>query len=367
MKPVLAVYAAYSMRSGAATNHMDECIQDALDEIEYVTGETTTQWGAQRERDGHKKPFDLEYVEVGNEDNLGSGGRTYNQRFTAFHDAIKAKYPNLKLISTATSGFRPPLTTTPDVIDDHYYRTPEQLAQTGFPYDRYSRTLPKIFVGEYASQTPGANRQTTPCLADALGDAAFLTSLERNSDVVIMSSYAPLFVNINPGGTQWQTDLIGYDALSSYGSPSYYVQKIFNLNHGDTILNVSADHMPTYTYTPPAPRARRGGGAAREPQPIQIPTLHFGATRDRRSGLIYLKIVNPTESEQSVDIKTTGVSSIAPSGKSIVITGTGPLDTNAINDPVHIVPVTTTIKGVAADFTRTLPPYSATVLVYRGR
>jgi len=364
MQPVLAVYAAYSMRSGAATNKLDECVQDAVDEIEYVTGDTNTKWGAQRAKDGHRKPFNLEYVEIGNEDNLGSGGRTYDQRFTAFHDAIKARYPKLKLISTATSRFQA-LTRVPDVIDDHYYRAPQALAQTGFQYDNYDRSKPKIFVGEYASQTPAPNRQMTPCLGDALGDAAFLTSLERDSDVVIMSSYAPLFVNVNPGGMQWQTDLIGYDAMTSFGSPSYYVQKIFNLNHVDAILTDNGVNIPKYEYTPPVGRGGRGG--ATPPQPTQLPSLDFNATRDTKSGTIYLKVVNTSDTDQAVQVKISGVTSIASAGEMVAISGKGPLDTNTINDPTHIIPVTSKVSGLGTSFTRTFSKYSVTVLLIKGR
>ena len=107
-------------RQGTITNELDFCVQEVLDEIEYVTGDANTKWGAQRVKDGHPAPFKLQYVEIGNEDNLGSGGRTYNDRFTKFYDAIKARHPDLKIISTAPSNTRIVTTRTPDVMDDHY-------------------------------------------------------------------------------------------------------------------------------------------------------------------------------------------------------------------------------------------------------
>jgi hypothetical protein len=128
---------------------------------------------------------------------------------------------------------------TPDLIDDHFYNTPRAMARTSNQYDGYSRTAPKIFVGEWASQ----EGRPTPDLNAALGDAAWLTGLERNSDVVLLEAYAPMLVNVNPGGSQWPTNLLGYDALHSYGSPSYYVQQMFARNHGDVVL-------PATQYSP---------------------------------------------------------------------------------------------------------------------
>src|SRR5205807_3023497 len=125
----------------------------------------------------------------------------------------------------------------PSVFDEHYYRNAFEMESDATHYDSYSRTGPKIFVGEWATR----EGQPTPNMNAALGDAAWMTGMERNSDLVIMSCYAPLFVNVNPGGMQWRTDLIGYNALSSYGSPAYYAQKMFSLNHGDKVLAASAE------------------------------------------------------------------------------------------------------------------------------
>ena len=145
----------------------------------------------------------------------------------------------------------------PDLLDDHFYMTiPTALAQAHL-YDDYSRTATKIFVGEWATNSPRTG--DTPMMAFALGDAAWLTGLERNADIVQMNAYAPVFVNVNPGGRQWAVDLIGYDALTSFGSPSYYVQKMFSNNRGDVVLPASFDHLPMLTVDqiPVAPRRRR--------------------------------------------------------------------------------------------------------------
>jgi alpha-L-arabinofuranosidase len=244
MKPLLAVYAGYSLEQ----HHVDPgatltpFVQDALDEIEYAAGDTSTKWGAQRAKDGHPKPFPIQYVEIGNEDNFDRS-RSYDGRFAQFFDAIKARYPKLQLIATMPVESR-----VPDVIDDHYYRTSADMARDSGHYDNYSRTAPKIFVGEWAS-TEGS---PTPTLQAALGDAAWLTGLERDSDVVVMEAYAPLLVNVNRGASQWGTNLIGYDALSSFGSPSFYMQSMFAEYTGNLVVpNEVSVNMPSVPEVTP--------------------------------------------------------------------------------------------------------------------
>jgi alpha-N-arabinofuranosidase len=206
MQPVLAVYAGYSMHQHHVEpgEALQPYVQDALDEIEYVTGDTTTKWGAERAKDGHPAPFGLNYVEIGNEDWFDHSN-SYDGRFTQFYNAIKAKYPNLKCISTV--GSTEPRaervhSVQPDLLDDHFYRSQEEMEAHAHDYDAYPRTGPKIFVGEWATRVGSP----TPNLAGALGDASWMTGMERNSDLVLISSYAPLFVNVSPGAMQWRTD-----------------------------------------------------------------------------------------------------------------------------------------------------------------
>jgi alpha-N-arabinofuranosidase len=244
MEPVLAVWAGYALggehvEPGPA---LQPYIDEALEEIEYVTGGGDTVWGARRIKDGHPNPFPLTYVEVGNEDEFDRSS-SYNGRFSQFYDAIKKKYPNLQAIATAPVRSR-----TPDVIDDHYYRSARQM-ENDHHYDTQSRKGPKVFVGEWASR----EGDPTPTMNAALGDAAWLIDLERNSDLVIMEAYAPLLVNVNAGAKQWATDLIGYDALHSFGSPSYYVQSMFAKNHGARLLPVETEAVhdkPPAIFTP---------------------------------------------------------------------------------------------------------------------
>jgi alpha-N-arabinofuranosidase len=190
----------------------------------------------------------------------------------------------------------------------------------------------------------------------ALGDAAFMTGLERNADIIKMASYAPLFVNVNPGGMQWRSDLIGYDALSSYGSPSYYAQKMFSAYLGTTSLPLTEEGVPTQQWTP---KARKN----QPPAPARtIPALYFSATRDDGKNELYVKVVNTVGTAQAVRIDLTGAKRPAPAGTQVVLAGAAPEDTNTITNPVRLVPVESTATGFAPSFSRTFAPYSVTVL-----
>ena len=253
VQPLLAVFAGYALGGEYVEPgpKLTPFVQDALDEIEYVTGDAkTTTWGARRAADGHPAPFPLTYVEVGNEDWFDKSG-SYDGRFTQFYDAIRARYPKLQLIATADVKGR-----VPDLKDDHYYRSAAEMESDSGHYDAAPRTGPKVFVGEWAS-TEG---NPTPTLQAALGDAAWLTGLERNADVVRLECYAPLLVNVNPGASQWGTNLIGYDALNSFGSPSYYVQAMFGANQGDVTLPVTYTPSGAPDAAAPLPSGRVGVG-----------------------------------------------------------------------------------------------------------
>ncbi|HVW20403.1 MAG TPA: alpha-L-arabinofuranosidase C-terminal domain-containing protein [Opitutaceae bacterium] len=360
MQPVLAVFAGLTLDRQAPPvapgPDLQPFVQDALDEIEYITGGASTKWGSRRAEDGHPSPFPLNFVEIGNEDQFDRKPGSYDARFTQFFDAIKAKYPNLNLIATAKVTTR-----QPDVQDDHYYRSAAQMESDTHHYDGTNRAGKKIFVGEWATR----EGVPTPNLGAALGDAAWLTGLERDSDIVIMSCYAPLFVNVNPGGMQWRTDLIGYDALRSYGSPSYYVQKMFNLHHGDQIVAARADNLPTRTWRPPRPRGAPAGAPL--PPPEQEPALFFNATRDSRSGQLFVKFVNPTAAPQTVRVEIAGAGPLAADGLAVTLASAKPDDTNSIDQPTKIVPVETRLGGLGDDFNHTLAPYSVTILELHPR
>jgi alpha-N-arabinofuranosidase len=345
MQPLLAVYAGYSLR-GEHVNpgaDLDPYVQDALDEIEYVTGGPDTKWGAERVKDGHPSPFKLTYVEIGNEEWFDKSG-SYEERYTQFAKAIRAKYPDLLLIATApVKGMKP------DVIDEHYYVRATQNFQDaihydpptsttepkwdGGHYDKTERNGPKVFVGEWATR----EGSPTPNFGAALGDAAWMTGLERNSDVVIMASYAPLFVNVDPGGMQWETDLIGYNAMKSYGSPAYYAQVMFGSYLGDHVLASKLE----------------GAGSK----------MFYSITASASKKKLYLKLVNGSTDAEPVTIHIDGAK-LASTAKLVSLHANDTQETNTIDDPQRLVPVETTLHDVSSSFHHTIPGLSIQVIEF---
>ncbi|HKD04827.1 MAG TPA: alpha-L-arabinofuranosidase C-terminal domain-containing protein [Bryobacteraceae bacterium] len=327
MEPVLAVYGGYSLGGEVVKPgpDLEPYVQDALDEIEYVTGAADTKWGAVRAKNGHPAPFVLHYVEVGNEDNFDRA-KTYDGRYAQFYKAIKAKYQSLRIIATMpVNGM------TPDVVDDHYYKREQGMFELVKHYDQADRKGPKIFVGEWATR----EGSPTPNFGAALGDAAFLIGLERNSDLVVMAAYAPLFVNVNPGGMQWTSDLIGYDALNSYGSPSYYAQVVFSSCLGDHI--VSSDLS----------------GAGEK--------FFYSVTATANSKAC-LKIVNAASTPQTVTINVAGLGGEKHTATVDTLKANTTWATNSITDPNRIVPVRSKLNISGERIQHSMPPYSIQVL-----
>ncbi len=228
--PLFCINVGMSHHETVPMDRMGEWVQDALDAIEYANGPTNSVWGAERARAGHPAPFNLHLMEIGNE----NGGPDYYPRYALMVNAIRAKYPYMQLISDTDLRGRPlPTNPAPDIVDEHYYESPESFMGRADQYDKYDRNGPKIFVGEYAvTQNAGKGN-----LRAAIGEAAFMTGLERNSDVVVMASYAPLLVNLNHRA--WNPDMINFDSANWYGIPSYYVQQLFSANRGDVTLPVT--------------------------------------------------------------------------------------------------------------------------------
>jgi alpha-N-arabinofuranosidase len=350
-EPVLAVYAGYSLK-GAHVNpgpDLEPYIQDALEEIEYVIGPTSSKRGAQRAKAGHPAPFPLTYVEVGNEDFFDRSG-SYDQRFAQFNAAIKARYPRLKVISSV--GFEQPearrvRSVTPAVVDEHYYRPVDTfLKMARRQYEPYDRKGPEIFVGEWgAYETPfepwnprSRGEAPTPNMRAALGDAAFMTQMEKNSDIVVMNCYAPLLVNVSPGARQWRPNLIGYDALRVYGSPSYYAIKMFSTNVGDQILKA------TTTAT----------------------EILVAVTRDSRSGRIYVKLVNPTDADAPAQIDLENSTGLLPTATALTLAADSQA-TNSIDSPRTVIPIESTVSGVKSGFVYTVPARGIVVLTLATR
>jgi alpha-L-arabinofuranosidase len=232
-EPLFCINAGMSHKEIVPLEKMGQWVQDALDAIEYANGDTTTIWGKVRIRNGHPNPFNLKFLEIGNE----NGGDAYAERWSLITKAIHAKYPNIKLIANDWGNY--PKDPMPEIKDEHYYNVPDWFIWNANKYDSYDRNGPKIFVGEYAvtAETGKGN------LRGAIGEAAWMTGMERNSDVVIMAAYAPLLCNANHRA--WPINLINFDSRSWYGLPSYYVQKMFAENQGTHTLAVTIKESPT--------------------------------------------------------------------------------------------------------------------------
>jgi len=232
-EPLFCINVGMSHRENIPLDQMGPWVQDALDALEYANGPVDSVWGSLRAKHGHPAPFRLKYLEIGNE----NGGPAYHERWALFHQAIKAKHPEIQLVANVWGGY--PTAQRPGIIDEHYYNNPEFFMQQANRYDAYDRNGPRVFVGEYAV-TSGSGLGN---LRGAIGEAAFMTGMERNSDVVIMAAYAPLFVNVNH--KRWPINLINFDSARAFGLPSYYVQQLFSAHRGDVVLPISLEAPET--------------------------------------------------------------------------------------------------------------------------
>jgi alpha-N-arabinofuranosidase len=241
--PILGCGMACQFNTGELVP-MDELgpyIQDALDLIEFANGSKDTPWGKLRYEMGHPEPFNMKYIGIGNE----QWGPEYIKRYKEFDKAIKAQYPEIIVVSGSGPfpdgdffeyGWKELKELNAAIVDEHYYRSPEWFRANADRYDSYDRNGPKVFAGEYAAQSVAIaspeNENNWDC---ALSEAAFMTGIERNADLVTMTSYAPLMAHTE--GWQWKTDLIWFNNLTSYGTPSYYVQKMYGQNAGTQLLH----------------------------------------------------------------------------------------------------------------------------------
>jgi alpha-N-arabinofuranosidase len=328
----------------APLEDLDHYIQDAIDLIEFANAPVTTEWGKKRAEMGHPAPFNLKMIGVGNE----QWGPQYIERYEIFARAIKQKYPNIALVSSAgpsPDGERFDFLWSKlrelkaDLIDEHYYMAPKWFRDNAGRYDNYPRTGPKVFAGEYAAQSVGIaspdNRNNWEC---ALSEAAFVTGLDRNADVVRMSSYAPLFGHLE--AWQWTPNMIWFDNLRSYATPNYYVQKLFSVNRGTKILPVLLDGS-----------AKNGQGE-----------LFTSASLDEPAGEVILKVVNVAPSSKQVHINLAGARSLGKTGKVIILESSDLKAENSLDNPMKVAPVERQLAVPKAEFAYTLTPNSVTVI-----
>ncbi|HNS19633.1 MAG TPA: alpha-L-arabinofuranosidase C-terminal domain-containing protein [Sedimentisphaerales bacterium] len=341
----------FNSKELAPLDELQPYIQDALDLIEFANGPATSTWGAKRAEMGHPKPFNVKYLGVGNE----QWGPQYIERYVPFVKALKNKYPEVQLIGA--TGSDPQIFPNgpkeveflqmklkklkADIIDEHFYRNPDWFLDSAGHYDSYERSGSKVFVGEYAAQSVGVaspnNRNNWKC---ALAEAAFMTGLERNADLVTMSCYAPLFGHLDRW--QWTPDLIWFDNLQSYATPNYYVQQLFSLHRGDVLLPVEV--------------------TGQEPPTSKQPGLYVTSSRDEKANEIILKVVNGAPQATTVQVKIEGVRQVRRRGTAIVLAAEKLTDENTLAEPKRIAPVTNRLTGASASFEHTFPAYSVTVL-----
>lgn len=327
--PILNCGMACQFNSGEVVplDQLDPYIQDALDLIEFANGSaTTTKWGKLRADLGHPAPFNLKLLGVGNE----QWGEQYVERHPIFVKAIKDKYPDIRLISSVGPSpdgemfdylTKEMTALKADIVDEHYYRNPEWFLQNAARYDKYDRKGPRIFAGEYAAQSVAVvspdNKNNWRC---AISEAAFMTGLERNADMIHMASYAPLFAHTE--GWQWTPNLIWFDNLRSYGTPNYYVQKLYATNKGSKVLPIS--------YQNAAASGQDG--------------LYASSTFDAATGDVIVKIVNITASPKSAEIRLDGLKKTNSTGILIVLKSDNPEAVNSLDQPMAVGPTETPIE-----------------------
>ncbi|KAI0076533.1 glycoside hydrolase family 51 protein [Panus rudis PR-1116 ss-1] len=339
MEPIMAVWSGYALGgTNLPENQLAPYIQQAIDQINFVIGDPSKSApAALRASLGHPQPFNLRYIEVGNEDFFASG--TYPYRWRDFVGNLSAAFPQLHFIAT-TNAWNPLLSPTPQHYDVHVYQTPSWFAQNSFYYDGFQRNGTTYFEGEYAAistnssdlfGSPATGRLLFPTMQGSTGEAAFMTGLERNADIVFAASYAPLLQHVN--GTQWTPDLISFDAGRVFKSTSFYTQKLFSLNKGDQ-------------YFPSTLPSRTG-------------TLFWSVTRTSSTGTLNIKIVNTAGSAQDITFQLP-FNNVASSGTLTQLKGSA-TTANSPSTPSAAVPVTSTIStGKTLNFSA--PGFSVNVI-----
>ena len=328
---------------------LDVFIQDALDLVEFANGPASSPWGAKRVAMGHAAPFNLKMLGIGNE----QWGPQYLERYEPFAKALKAKYPNIEIVSSAGPSPEGELFEKAskrlgelhaEYVDEHYYALPDWFRQHADRYDKYARKGPKIFAGEYAAQSVAIgspeNKNTWDC---AISEAAFMTGLERNADVVGMASYAPLFANVD--AWQWTPDMIWFDNLNSYGSPSYYVQKMYALNKGTRVLPIA---LPG--------NAKNGSD-----------DLFVSAVADDAAGDVVVKLVNYSNTARPVKIDLAGAKKLGKTGRAQVMANDDLQTQNSLQEPKKLAPQESTFAVAGSTVSYTLAPNSFTVLRVAGK
>jgi alpha-L-arabinofuranosidase len=314
---------------------LDPYIQDALDLIEFANGSTETKYGKIRAEMGHPEPFNMKLIAIGNE----QWGSLYPERLEPFMKAIKARYPEIKIIGSSGPspdgkdfeyGWQEMRRLKADLVDEHYYRDPAWFLSGAARYDKYDRKGPKVFAGEYACHPQ--NRKNN--FESALCEAAFMTGFERNADVVHMCTYAPLFAHVQ--GWQWRPDLIWFDNMNSVRSVNYYVQQLYGHNAGTNVLNTSENKLPL---------TGQDG-------------IYASSVYDKNKNEIILKIANTSDAIKTINYNLKGLKNSERAAKKTILKSSGPDMENTLENPTAVAPLTEDMKISGNNFQLNLEPKS---------
>jgi len=348
--PILGCGMACQFNTGELVplEDLDPYVQDALDLIEFANGDTNTPWGQIRSEMGHPEPFLMKYIGIGNE----QWGPEYIERYKIFEKAIKSKYPELIIVSGSGPfpdgdyfeyGWEQLKELNTEIVDEHYYRSPEWFRENATRYDEYDRGGPKVFAGEYAAQSveiaSPENKSNWEC---ALSEAAFMTGLERNAEVVYLTSYAPLMAHAD--GWQWTPDLLWFNNLESYGTPNYYVQKMFATNSGTDLIAISEDGKPL----------------------VGQHQLYASAVTDFNKKQLIVKLVNTSKEAQEVSLNFNGAN-LASNGEAQILSSNDLTKENSFELPMAISPVVEQIKNSKGKGSISLKKNSLTVIKFKTK
>ncbi len=325
-------------------DQLDPYIQDALDLIEFANGPATSTWGKVRAEMGHPEPFNLIYIGIGNE----QWDALYPERLEPFIKAIRKAYPNIKIVGSSGPNSEgdqfdylwPEMKRLgADLVDEHFYRPYEWFLSQGTRYDGYDRKGPKVFAGEYACHATG--KKWNHYYASLL-EAAFMTDLERNADIVHMATYAPLFAHVE--GWQWRPDLIWYDNLHSFRTVSWYVQQLYSQYKGQNVVGLTMNGKPV------AGQDGQNG---------------LFASAVREGNQIYIKVANTSSEEQQLTFNFNGLKkkAVMAASKRVDLSSDKLYEDNSIEAPVNIVPVENGFEGRGQSIQASINPLSFSIFV----
>ena len=325
-------------------DQLDPYIQDALDLIEFANGPATSTWGKIRADMGHPEPFNLKYIGIGNE----QWDTLYPERLEPFIKAIRKAYPNIKIVGSSGPNSEgdqfdylwPEMKRLgADLVDEHFYSPFEWFLSQGTRYDNYDRKGPKVFAGEYACHASG--RKWNHYYASLL-EAAFMTDLERNADIVHMATYAPLFAHVE--GWQWRPDLIWYDNLSSFRTVSWYVQQLYSQYKGDNVVGLTMNGKPV------AGQDGQNG---------------LFASAVREGNHIYIKVANTSDKEQQLTFNFNGLKkkAVMKALKRVDLSTDKLYEDNSIDAPTNIIPVENAFEGNGQSIQAAISPLSFSIFI----